>query len=59
MYKDDRRGLNQIDKVACSFVRVRFGRRSQLSGHASARCDRQMEDAAVEANSAMGRLEKQ
>ena len=59
LHNDDKRGINQIDKVACiSFVRARFGRRS-AGTHWSDRCDGQMEDAAAEANLAMVRLEKQ
>ena len=28
LHNDDKWGINQIDKVACSFVTARFGRRS-------------------------------
>ena len=58
LHNDDKWGINQIDKVACSYVTARFGRRS-AGTHRSDRCDRQMEDAAAEANLAMVRLQKQ
>ena len=58
LHNDDKWGINQIDKVACSFVTARFGRRS-AGTHRSDRCDGQMEDAAAEANLAMVRLQKQ
>ena len=58
LHNDDKRSINQIDKVARSFVRARFGRRS-AGTHRSDRCDGQMEDAAAEANLAMVRLEMQ
>ena len=57
LHNDDKWGIHQIDKVACSFVRARFGRRS-AGTHRSDCCDGQMEDAAAEANLAMVRLQK-
>ena len=55
---DDERAINQIEKVACSFVRARFGRRSTGTLR-SDRCDGQMKDAATETNLAMVKLKKQ
>ena len=58
LHNEDKRGINQIDKVAGTFVRARFERRS-AGTHRSDCCDGQMEDAAAEGNLVIVRLEKQ